>query len=215
MVDAIVRSLCDRIATRVLAPGNRITEQNICSEFAVARSTAREVLTALQQRGLVDRPPNHSAVVVGLSADEYYAILNIREVLDGLCVRLATENSLPETWQDLVDLFGAPMDKVTEEGNIELYLQNLAVFYRRTREASKNKMLCQMLESIDDRSRYVTRRIILLPGRIEHGLKQFREMIAAMRRGEAELAERLRRENIRSQKQYFTRYIDLVLDRWQ
>jgi len=202
----IVRALCDRIASRTITPGSRITEQDICSEFAVARSTAREVLATLQQRGLITRPPNRSAVVVGLSKDEILHILSIREVLDARCVRMAVENSKPEDWQEIVELFDKPMSRAVREGDWAAYLKNLEVFYRQTRKACDSAILREVLESIDDRSRYVIRRVVLLPGRMEQGIAELRKVVAAMRKGDAVLAEQLRRDNIRSQMKYFNDY---------
>jgi hypothetical protein len=37
-------------------------------------------------------------------------------VLEGLCFRLAVENEPPESWQDLVDLYGAPMQDIIGRG---------------------------------------------------------------------------------------------------
>jgi hypothetical protein len=59
-------------------------------------------------------------------------------------------------------------------------------------------MLREALKSIDDK--YVNRRLLLLPGRMEAGLKQLRAVVSAMRRGDSATAEQLPRESIRSQR---------------
>ena len=60
------------------------------------------------------RPPNRSAIVTRFTAEEIYETFNIREVLEGLCFRQAAENEPPENWQDLVDLYGAPMEGIIQ-----------------------------------------------------------------------------------------------------
>ena len=90
LVGSIVQALSDRIATRSLSAGYRISEQDICAEFDVSRSSAREALAGLQHRGLVVRPPNRSAVVTTVPAEEIDEPVHGREVLEGLCFRLAT-----------------------------------------------------------------------------------------------------------------------------
>jgi DNA-binding GntR family transcriptional regulator len=212
LVEPAVRAIADRIASRAINPGNRISEQEICDEFQMSRSTAREVLTALAHRGLVVRPPNRSATVTRFTAEEVYETFNIREVLEGLCFRLAVENEPPESWQDLVDLYGAPMQDIIGRGDHSAQLKTIDYLIQRVRAASGNRTLCAMLESIDARSRYIICRTLILRGRLETGLAEVRGVIAAMRRGDAAETERLRRENIRGQKDFFRRHQDLILN---
>ena len=118
-------------------------------------------------------------------------------------------------WYGKADLFRliqvAPVEVVSLCDVDSTMLKNAAEMVA-TRQASKNENLCQMLENNDDESRFVVQRIILLPGRLELGLEQLRGVVGAMRSGDAVRAEELRRLNIRSQKEFFARYADLVLD---
>jgi DNA-binding GntR family transcriptional regulator len=68
-----------------------------------------------------------------------------------------------------------------------------------------------MLDSIYEKTQAIIRRIIILPERAERGLSEHRAVLAAMRRGDAVEAERLRRENMRSAKDYLKRYQSFVL----
>ena len=186
LVGPIVQALCDRIATRTLTAGYRISEQDICAEFAVSRSSAREVLTGLQHRGLIVRPPNRSAVVSRFTAAEIYETFQIREVLEGLCFRLATENAPPESWRDLADLYGAPMAEIVRRGDFGAQLKNIDVLNRRVRTAARNPLLIEMLESIDVKTRYVMTRTLMLGSRLQQGLNDLRAIMAAMCRGDAD-----------------------------
>ena len=212
LVEPAVRAISDRIASRAINPGNRISEQDICEEFRISRSTAREVLTALQHRGLVVRPPNRSAIVTRFTAEEIYGTFSIREVLEGLCFRQATENEPPESWQDLVDLYGAPMEDIIHRGDFAAQLKNIDYLIERVRTGSRNRTLCEMLDSIDVRSRYIICRTLILRGRLEVGLTEVRGVIAAMRRGDAAEAEALRRQNIQGQRDFFRRHESLILN---
>ena len=77
--------------------------------------------------------------------------------------------------------------------------------------AADNRILAEMLSILRDRSRTIIDRTTMLPGRIEQGLKELQEVVAAMRRGDAEEAERLRRANIRSQRAFVERYKNFLL----
>ena len=122
------------------------------------------------------------------------------------------ENEPPESWQDLVDMYGTSMEDVVRRGDFAAQLNNIDHLIQRVRTASRNATLCAMLDSIDVRSRYVICRTLILRGRLEVGLTEVRAVIAAMRRGDASEAEALRRQNIRSQKEFFRQHESLILN---
>lgn len=203
--------LRERIARQEIAPGAKLGESELSKEFGVPRAIVREVLCALEQRGLIERIPNRGAVVVRLDLSQVFEIYDLREVLEGLCARLATQNTSPESWQDMVDMFEGPMGEYVKRGDYESFLAGYGLFRRRLIEAAANPVLAGMLDSIYEKTQAIIRRIIILPGRAEHGLSEHRAVLAAIRRGDAEEAERLRRENLRSGKDYLKRYQSFVL----
>ena len=71
--------------------------------------------------------------------------------------------------------------------------------------------LAQALDNIYEKTQVLIRRIVLLPGRGDIGVREHLLTLEAMCRGDAEEAERLRRANIRSAKEYLSRYIRYVL----
>lgn len=203
--------LRERIARQEIAPGSKLREQELSKEFGVPRALVRESLCALEQRGLIERIPNRGAVVVRLDLSQVFEIYDLREVLEGLCARLATLNTSPESWQDLVDMFEGPMGEFVKQNDYESFLAGYGMFRRRLIEAAANPILAVMLDSIYEKTQAIIRRIIILPGRAEHGLSEHRAVLAAMRRGDADEAERLRRVNMRSGKDYLKRYQSFVL----
>ena len=207
----VLQTLRERIATHEVLPGSKLSEQQLAEEFGVSRTQIRDVFANLQQRGLIKRSPNRSAVVTRLEFEEVFHIYAVREVLEGLCAREAVQNVSPETWQDLVDLFGEPMQQHVEQGELEQFIANLEMLRARIISAAANPVLTEMLDSVRDKMREIARRIIILPGRAEQGLKEHREMLAAMRRGDAAESERLKRENVRSACEYLRRYQRFVL----
>lgn len=203
--------LRERIARQEISPGAKLGENELAKEFGVTRAVVREALCALEQRGLIERIPNRGAVVVRLDLSQVFEIYDVREVLEGLCARLATQNVPPESWQDLVDMFEGPMEERVKRSDYDAFLAGYGLFRRRLIQAAANPVLANMLDSIYEKTQAVIRRIIILPGRAEVGLKEHRAVLAAMRRGDAEEAERLRRENMRSAKECLKRYQSFVL----
>ena len=73
----------------------------------------------------------------------------------------------------------------------------------RARQACGSEKLRETLRGIDDRSQYVNWRLILIPGRMAVALDELRRGVQAMRSGNAVEAERLRRESIRNQRDFY------------
>jgi DNA-binding GntR family transcriptional regulator len=207
----IVAVLRDRIARQEVAPGARLREQELAAEFGVPRTRIRDAFAVLEGRGLIDRVPNRGAVVARLDLSQVFHIYDVREVLEGLSVRLATENTDPSSWQDLVDLFDGPMGRHVEDGDYDSFLAGYAEFRSRVADAAANPVLADMLDSIYEKTQALIRRIIILPGRAEVGLSEHRAVLAAMREGDASLAEERRRSNMASAKEYLRRYERFVL----
>lgn len=210
-VNDLVKVLRERIAQHKYQPGAKLLENDIAGEFNVSRARVREAFGALESRGLIQRIPNRGAEVVRLDLKQMFAIYEVREILEGLCVRLAVQNSKPGAWQDLVIQFGRDMERHVRNGEFEEYISKLELVRRRTTEAARNPVLAEMLDSINDKTREIMRRIIILPGRAAEGLKQHRAVLAAMRKGDAALAEKLKRRNIRSSREFLERYRSFIL----
>jgi DNA-binding GntR family transcriptional regulator len=209
----IVAELRDRISSHVIPPGSKMSEAQIADEFGVSRTRVREALTELELRGLIKRIPNRGAEVARLDLTQVFEIYDAREALEGMAVRLATEKASPETWQEWVELLreGGQMEKLLEKGDVEGYFLVYERMRRRIIEAAENPVLAGMLDSILEKTRVIMRRVQILPGRAAAGLAEHRAFMTAMRAGDAERAEQLRRANIRSAIETLKRYQNFIL----
>lgn len=207
----VLRHLRNRIASQELAPGSKLRESDLAEEFDVSRARIREVFTTLEQRGLIERIPNRGAVVMRLEPKQVFEIYDLREVLEGLAVRRATENSPPGSWEGMVERFGAKAEALIAVGDLETYAELINTFRREIIDHCDSAMLTSMLDSLFERTGFLVRRLILVPGRAVEGLQEHRAVLTAMNEGRAEDAERLKRANIRAARECFRRYQKLVL----
>lgn len=207
----MLQALRERIARQDVPPGAKLREHDLAEEFGVPRTRIREALGLLENRGLIERIPNRGAVVARLDLSQIFHLYDVRAVLEGLCVRLATTKAPPETWQEFVDLFGEPMEAHVRAGDFDAFLANYERFRRRFIECANNPVAAQMLDSIYEKTNVVIRRTVILPGRAQTGLVQHRAVVAAMRQGDAEAAERLKRANLEGAKEYLRRFEKYVL----
>ena len=207
----IVEALRQRIGRQDVAPGAKLGEQELAAEFGVPRARIREVFGVLESRGLIERIPNRGAVVSRLELEHVFQLYEVRAVLEGMCVRLATQNAPPETWDEFVELFGAPMDGFVKAGDFDSFIVVYERFRRAIIEWARNPVAARMLDSIYEKTNVVIRRIVILPGRAQSGLGEHRAVVAAMRAGNAEDAERLKRMNLQNAQATLRRFQKYVL----
>lgn len=207
----VLDALRDRISRHDIAPGAHLREQELAEEYGVPRTLVREVFSALEQRGLIQRIPNQGAVVSRFDSTQLFAIYDIREVLEALCVRLATQNAPPESWQDLVEFFDGPMAGFVVSGDIDAYLEGYARFRQRVVQAAGNPVLAEVMDNFWDKTRVHVSRIVIMPGRVQEGLSEHQAVLHAMRKGDATAAEALRRESMRKAKAALVKFQKYVL----
>jgi len=203
--------LRQRISRGEIAPGTKLRETALAEEFAVNRARVRQALNTLEQRGLIERTPNQGAVVSTLDADKLFQIYDIFELLEGLCARLATQNSDPAGWSDLAELFDGSLGEAVARADYETLFGGIETYRRRVIEAANNPMLADYLASIYDKTQVIIRRTLILPGRAEQSLCEHRAIISAMQAGDGYEAERLKRENMRTARMFLEKYQKFVL----
>ena len=204
--NSVFHILRERIASHGLPPGSRLREQDLASEFGVSRARIREAFGALEQRGLIERIPNRGAVVVRLDPEQFFDLYDIREVLEAFCIRRATLNAPDGAWNDLIERFDAPLEKAIAEGDFDAYLDGLEAVRQGMIKHAGSKLLSDMLDLIYDRTRVISRRIVILPGRGEIGRQLHLKMLEAMARRDVDAAERGKKEILSSARDYLSRY---------
>ncbi len=207
----IFEALRVRIAQQQIAPGAKLRETDLAAEFEVSRARIREAIAALEGRGLVQRIPNRGAVVMRLDLSQVFYIYDLREVLEGLAARLATQNVPAESWRADLERYRGPMKTLIEHGDLDGYISHYEKLRRRLIDAAGNPVLAEMLDTIYEKTQVLIRRIIILPGRAEVGRQQHVAMLEAMCRGDAEEAERLRRVGLRSARDSLEKYQRYIL----
>jgi len=207
----IVATLRERIANQELPSGIRLREEALSREFGVSRGRIREAFGALEARGLIERIPNRGAVVARLEAGQVEHLFHVREMLEGLCARLATERGKVAIWRKWRKDFGAPMDADLAQERMDLYLARVEGLQGAIIEEAGNPILRDILDGLQDKTRVLMRRMVIVPGRALQGLKEHRLLLEAMARGDAGRAESLKRRNIRSARDAFLQYADFLL----
>jgi DNA-binding GntR family transcriptional regulator len=90
-VDEVYKVLLDAISEGSLAPGTRITQEEIAEQLAVSRSPVLQALRLLKKDGLVQDAPGRGLLVAPLDADWIGQLYEVRGALDSLAASLAAQ----------------------------------------------------------------------------------------------------------------------------
>ncbi|HZY20729.1 MAG TPA: GntR family transcriptional regulator [Ramlibacter sp.] len=89
LVEQVYRRLLDAISDGSLAPGQRITQEDIAEQLAVSRQPVLQALRLLKKDGFVQDAPGRGVLVAPLDAGWTLKIYQVRGALDSLAARLA------------------------------------------------------------------------------------------------------------------------------
>lgn len=90
-VDEVYKTLLDAISAGTLAPGERITQEDLAEQMNVSRSPVLQALRLLKKDGLLQEAPGRGLVVARLEPERIGHLYRVRGALDGLAARLAAE----------------------------------------------------------------------------------------------------------------------------
>lgn len=90
-VDAVYRALLDAISDGTLAPGVRITQDDLAAQFNVSRSPVLQALRLLKKDGLLEDAPGRGLLVTRLEPVRIGQLYQVRGALDALAAQLAAE----------------------------------------------------------------------------------------------------------------------------
>jgi DNA-binding GntR family transcriptional regulator len=209
--DIIFEAIRQRIASHLLAPGSKLRESQLAVEFKVSRTRVREVLGALEQRGLIERIPNRGAIVSKLELKEATDLYDVREYLEALCVRRATLKAPDGAWDDLIPKIESLTGSELTDDQFDVYLAYLEDLRNRMIRFADNPLLGSMLDLIYDKSQVIARRVIILPGRSPIALQLHKYLLLAMKERDCDNAEKIRRQILSSAKEMLERYRRFVL----
>ncbi len=192
----------DKIVTAIvkgdLAPGSRLSEALLARTFGISRGPLREAIRRLEGRKLVSRTPHIGAHVVSLSADDLIEIFFVREALEGMACRLATERMSDTEMDDLAARL-AEHERNPDLSAGEGYFQEAGDqdFHFLVARGAKSEKLFELLcEELYYLMRVYRFRSSVRPGRAHEALVEHQDIMAAMRARDADQAERLMRAHI-------------------
>jgi len=204
LAEHIVEDLEQKIIGGTLKPGQRLIEEALCKTFGVSRSPLREAFQTLESRGFVVREPRKGISVARSTRQEAENIYRIRASLDGLATSLTVQHRTSEFLKKLKRMHGQ-MIRAAEKGNEATYRQIDRQFHETIINGCGNERLIQLIRNFDKQTIRYRRAVMSGPGWMSNSTKFHTAVIAAFEAGDAEAAERIRRNSILGQIKEFSK----------
>lgn len=195
MPDRIAEAIRQAIVGGELLPGQRINESELAAAHAISRTPIREALRMLQQEGLVVVKPRRGAFVKPLGPEEALEVYAVKSMTEGFAARLATQRMSDQDLERLAGYF-ARMEREADQPTGQRYLEASRVFHDFIMEAARNGTLLEIYRGLERKIHWLRGLSLSRPDRIPASLAEHRAILDAMRRREAELAERLTRDHV-------------------
>ncbi|MCL5808493.1 MAG: GntR family transcriptional regulator [Deltaproteobacteria bacterium] len=163
----------------------------------------REAFQILESQGFVVREPRKGISVAKITPQEAEDIYRIRAGIEGLALSLAVQKQTPELLKKLKNL-NAQMVQASEKKNGKTYNNLNQKFHELIVSACGNQRLAQLIRSFDKQTMRYRLAIVSSPGWMTNSTKIHAALIAAFEAGDADAAERIRKNSILGQIRQFS-----------
>ncbi len=176
-------------------PGEiRLDERQLSERLGVSRTPIREAMTLLEQEGFVRSMPRRGIFVVRKTKREIVEMITVWAALESMAARLAAEHAPDSEIQALNELFKEFESKRPAEHVGEYSEANLA-FHKQILRMGGNNLIIEMTDNLFIHMRAIRKLTIGQDNRAERSIIDHRNIIAALEKRDADLAERLVREH--------------------
>jgi DNA-binding GntR family transcriptional regulator len=181
--------LKEMIADYRFNPGTRVNVEQIAKEVGASRTPVWEAVHRLVQEGLLENIPNRGVFMSALTPKQAIELYTVRETLEGLAARLAIQNIDDKT----IDKMKKCLDqqyKVVQKEDLVSYSRLDYDFHAMVYEASGNRTLQEMLETIKNKMRPIAMHITPILSSLYHDHVEILEAFQQKNPDKAEAAFR-------------------------
>lgn len=148
----VYAAILDAITDRILLPGKKLTESDLCRQMGCSRSTVRGALSLLAHDKIVDLQPNRGAFVHVPDAKETRDVYELRIALEEMVMDMLLDlPDLPERLAPLYDMI--EKEKIAfEQGDRVGWVRLVNAFHVELVRLLDNSVLLEMMNSLCTRS---------------------------------------------------------------
>ena len=192
-----IQNLRKAIVEGWFKPGQRLIERELCQLMGVSRTSVREALRHLEADGLIKVVPNRGTIVAVITVAEAREIYQIREVLEGLAIRLFAEHAKSSQVATLIHAVEV-LEKSCIKGEIKNIINAKNDFYNIIFEGCGNNLAHSFIKSLFIRIGFLRSLSLSLPGRPMESLKEIKLIARAIERRDSRAAATASRIHIKN-----------------
>lgn len=190
-------ALRDAILARTLPAGSKLVMRDLVEQLQLSPTPINQALAALEREGLVESKPHRGYSVITLEPRDVVDIYMLREVLEGLAMRIAVRQHAAELAVELQKL-QAEQQLCREKGDLGRYADLDMVFHRTVWQMSGNARLLHMAEMLMGQVRLLISTSAEVEGRLPASLAEHEQILALVERGDADVAALRMRRHVRN-----------------
>jgi len=200
----VADELRSAILRGVYPPGTRLRQEELASQYGASRVPVREALRILESDGLVTTVANAGAWIARLSLDECVELYQVRERIEPLLLRY----SLPQLEPSQIDRLAELSEQMRQTVDVEEFLELDREFHLGSYAAGDTTFLGPTVERLWNTTQHYRRAFTrLLDGHSHRILHDEHHMlVAAIREGDSDEAERVLLGHIRRTRRQLARH---------
>ena len=200
---ADARSLADQayyrirelIVTLELAPGSLVSERELMEQLGVGRTPIREALRALARERLVDVYPRRGMFVSGVDVRDLAGLSEVRITLEPRAARLAAERATDADRAELELLLGE-LDNAQRVLGERTLIDLDQRIHRHIYRCTHNPFLEETLNEYYVLALRIWFLALDRVARLDDAVQEHRELLEAIREGDADRAEEAMRRHV-------------------
>ena len=200
LVEQVANQMREAIKSGKLKSGDRLIETDIANSMQIGRNAVREAIRYLEKEGLVTTAPFKGAHVTIPNIDEIDQMFEVMSGLEGMCARLAAQKMTDKDLKKIESLH-AELEKHYAKKDPQAYLETNWTLHEFIQELSKNKVLNEVTNGLRQKILLYRRRQLYQPNRFKDSMQEHREILAAFRKKDPELAEKVMKNHLLRQGQ--------------
>ena len=194
LADRAYRAIRDMIVSLELRPGAVIDERDLMARLGIGRTPTREALRRLAQERLVEVYPRRGMFVTSVEIRDLASLAEVRSVLESHAARLAAERATDEDRSALESLLD-DLDTQADLGTSELMALDERI-HRQIYRSAHNAFLEATLEEYYVLALRIWYLALDRARTLEQSVLGHRELLEAIRDGDAALAEETMRRHV-------------------
>ncbi|MDQ0247709.1 DNA-binding GntR family transcriptional regulator [Bacillus fengqiuensis] len=191
-----------KIVSGDIPPGQRLVEEKIAQEIGVSRSPIREAVRRLASDGLVSVNPRGGVRVYRATSSDFKYLYECRLSLEPTAAHFAALR-ISDMQRIQLDQLMYEMSIAVERKELDRLKPLSSRFHQMILEASGNPYLARMMKQLNALITFYRNAVLNIPRRLENGADEHQAIWNAIQKGDGEAAERLMREHIQSDYQFY------------